>query len=188
MNIVAFDPGTHCLGIATFFLDDNLNINSIQATTFNSLRLLKQWNPDTYKILSEDVHERVHVLKLTISEYFKHKNPDICVIEKMFYSKGSHTAYGALYLSISMITSIVKYNNPYINICFYEPAFIKRSIGSIISSDKQLVTNALKKIPEITLFVDLESYDSHAQDAMAIGYTHILQLRKGFNKNVQIHI
>ena len=169
MTIVSIDPGTlHC-GVAVWKLDNKtLSIKNIKTFTIEI--------DNNY-----DLEDRLTLLKKRLTNLWENIDeiPLHLVHESAFMNRLRPQAYGPIYTTIYIIRksflSYYKINNKD-RIFAYPPKLVK---SFIIKGDanKNDILNGVKKTEELITFIDETKQSEHEIDAIAIGYTHIVNIR-----------
>ena len=170
-KLLAIDPGGHKCGISLFTF--NLKEKKILSITSFTINVEK---------LKNDTGFPEELLRSKFLAYYKLRNeilrllqsfkPDIIGYEAPFMNSLQPTAYGPL---ISMMTliydSVITYN---LGSQFYtiQPQQTKKAVGVAGKKTKEVVTTAVKKVPELmeALEVDIDTLDDNAVDSIAVGW------------------
>jgi len=170
MKLLGVDPGSTTIGVAIFDIDDyKLTINNITTLTLNYSKPLKP-------IFSNHITDKMFRLEQDIKTIVKEENIFWLAIEAGYISRAQPSAFGPL--SKSMITihrAFIEASNSY-NITEYSPSIMK-SVLQTKSNHKDDMLKAVKKIKELKPFIN-DNQTEHEIDAIAIGYTKLLDGRK----------
>jgi len=165
MKMVSVDPGTSTCGVAIWDIDDDFKIVSLRSLTIKV-------NTEIY--LDTRI-KKVHDFLLKI---YKEEEPVLLVHESGFIDRFRPQAYGPIYATIYMIrTSFRKYHDTTDDdfIFQYPPKMVK-ALMSTGEAGKLDMLKAVNDNKELKPFLtDTES--EHAIDAIAIGYTHLTNIR-----------
>ena len=164
MIMVSVDPGTiHC-GVVIWELDDiTLNIINTQNFTIEI---------DPNLILEE----RLWMLYDIFFNIFTETNTLHLAHESAFLNRFRPMAYGPIYTSINIIRkSFYDYSFNFKRAFAYPPKLVKATIvkGTANKNDMLLAVRTIKELQPFILGNETE----HEIDALAIGYTHLLNLR-----------
>jgi len=166
MTLVSIDPGTSTCGVAIWKLDDNLKIKQLSSFTIII-------NKDEY------LENRLNILYRQVYNVIKFNNPYHLIHETGFIDRFRPQAYGPIYAAIFLIRQAYRDVNQTLvdkGIFGYSPKYVKSVVSTGIAS-KDDMTLAVTNIKEINKFITgLES--EHAIDAIAIGYSHIRNIRE----------
>lgn len=165
MKMVSVDPGTSTCGVAIWDINDKFEIVSLNSLTIKV-------NTDIY------LDTRILTVYDLLLNIFKEEKPMVLVHESGFIDRFRPQAYGPIYATIFIIrNSFRKYmetvNDDYI---FQYPPKMVKALMSTGEAGKLDMLKAVKDNKELSPFLtDVES--EHAIDAIAIGYTHLTNLR-----------
>ena len=167
MIFISIDPGTSTLGVAVWDISflDNIKINDV--TTFTVLIDSKQY-----------IDRRVNQVYRTLIKLYEINQPTFIVHESGFMDRFRPMAYGPIYATIHNIRQAFRdYNKSfdYKDIYMYSPKYVKARIGKG-TADKDDMLTAVKGIKELNVFLN-DTESEHEIDALAIGYSHILNMR-----------
>lgn len=170
--MVCFDPGLNTTGVSVFDIDSRtMQVSGISAYTIYNDKLgdATGLDPD---LLTERTF-KLYKLCLGIQNAINYYQPNLVGCEAPFYNRLMPMAFVSLSEVVSMIRhTVLQYNY---NIPFYlvEPQKVKQGIGVAGKKGKQVVMEAISRVPEImsVLNVPLESLDEHAVDAIAVGWS-----------------
>ena len=164
MIMVSIDPGTiHC-GVVIWELDDNtLNIKNTENFTI-------EINPNLI------LEERLWALYDIFYNIFLETNVLHLAHESAFLNRFRPMAYGPIYTSINIIRkSFYDYSFNFNRIFAYPPKLVKATVAKGTANKNDMLL-AVKSINELQPFI-LDNESEHEIDALAIGYTHLLNLR-----------
>jgi len=169
MKFMSIDPGTANCGVVVWdiiFKDKKVIINDIYSFTI---------------VISRDVYveTRIKILYDTMVNIIKINKPIFLVHESGFLDRFRPMAFGPIYATILNIRQAFRdvyktLDDEYI--FMYSPKLVKSKVSSG-GADKFDMFEAVTKIKEIKPFL-LGSESEHVIDALAIGYTHILNIRE----------
>lgn len=176
-NILGIDPGTSTTGYSLLIVRmSDLSIAHARGWTIDAS---KRVNPEDYtselygsRFLKVAEHGRL------FRKYLKAYNPLIVVSESPFYNPKRPQAFAAL-LEIIMQLKTDLYNwDPWMQLFTIDPSTAKKNLHvSGISSDKELIMNAIKTNDELKQF-DYSHCDEHSADAISIAYCKLCQIRE----------
>lgn len=169
MIFISVDPGTSTCGVVIWnilFKNKKVIIKDINTFTITISR-------DIY------VEERIKIIYDTMVNIIKINNPIFLVHESGFLDRFRPMAFGPIYATILNIRQAFRdvYNTKNDEYLFmYPPKLVKAKVNTG-NANKFDMFNAVNSIKELKPF--LIGYESeHVIDALAIGYTHILNIRE----------
>jgi Holliday junction resolvasome RuvABC endonuclease subunit len=178
-KLIAIDPGTSNLGVAIFeFTPESLSIVSIEALTLvaDKLHILTD---SEYAVGSRAA--RLRALMACLEAMLFDAKPALLACEDAFFNPSRPNAFEALVECISGVKVIAQRYDYEMPVHLIRASVAKNAIGVAGGAGKEPVLAALLRIPEITdaCIPDVTTLSEHAHDAIAIGYTALLKLRKG---------
>jgi len=163
MRMISIDPGTVTCGVATWGIDSsNFKVKNISTFTIT----IDTHMPLEFRL--SKLYEVLHNLILDIK-------PHQYVHESAFMNRLRPQAYGPIFAAIMMIRKAYLDYNSNFGLFMYPPKSIK-SVVSTGDANKNDMLQAVSSIKELSIFLTGEE-DEHQIDAMAIGYTHLLNIR-----------
>ena len=178
-RICSIDPGVTCLGRTIIDYDCKLDkIISISPTTYKSDKMLPMIK-ELVESHSERI-EKIYALKNQLLNDFMFYEPNSVCCESPFYNRLMPNAFGALVEIIFAIrTSAIEYSK-HVPMVMYPPSIVKKAVLAGAVSDKDAVKKAVANCKEIqeSLLVDFNTLDEHSIDSIAVGYTHLCNLRR----------
>jgi len=168
-NIVGIDPGTNYAGYVTFTLDNDFNIVHIEPFLINLYDNIPSYHTGT-------VFDRLQYLDLIVRDRFYRDQPIQLAIEAGFINRFRPQAYGPIANAIYVIENAYRHVLGMSSIFEYPPKTVKATLITGNANKKDIYT-AVSNIPELSKYL-YPNISEHEVDAMAIGYTHILRLRK----------
>lgn len=170
VNVLAIDPGLNNTGIANIIFDYNLKtITSISAFTIKTEQLIKN------NYMCNYLDDRT-VKQLSLKEEFiKTLNiyrPDIVVSEAPFFYSSKPVAFKALVEVISLFKLIIAEVCPLLPFLQLEPLMVKKHVKSLNIHNKDSTKEALEVLG-IGNYINLNTLDEHAVDAVSIGYAFL---------------
>ena len=172
--MLSIDPGNSTTGVAMWEIDAYTGtIISVSAQTLHAVRLrdTSGLDPDLYPERTIKLYRMTSAMEMILSDV----RPSIVACEACFMHRAFPMAYGSLLTISNAYRDALIRHNP--NVPFYtvEPLLVKKMIGATSMKDKDAVTTAVSRVPEImsALRTDLSTLDEHAVDAIAIGYAHL---------------
>lgn len=176
---LAIDPGTKNTGIAIYMCDRYMKIHRIEAYTIKSDKLNDRYLEDIAISHSERI---ANILKIshTVLDYLREYQPTYICCESPFYNRLRPTAYGPLLELLFALRNVSIEFNPLVPFLTYEPLYVKKAISGKAHADKLMVSTSIHNNPEITdaLCNDIHTLSEHAMDAIAVGWTHLKQLKE----------
>lgn len=165
MIMVSVDPGTiHCGVVIWDINDKTLKINNTQNFTI-------EIDPNLL------LEERLWLLHDIFFNIFIETDSLHLAHESAFLNRFRPMAYGPIYASINIIRkSFYDYSCNYNRIFAYPPKMVKATLVKG-TANKNDMLEAVSKTKELQPFI-LGDESEHAIDALAIGYTHLLNIRK----------
>jgi len=165
MRLISIDPGTATCGVAIWDIDDNFNIMNLTSFTLNIDRNIY-------------LETRISMMRDYLFNIIKDVEPFQLIHESGFIDRFRPQAYGPIYAVIYNIREAFKFYFNYSDderIFMYPPKSVKARLTSG-TADKFSMLEAVSNIDELKPFITLAETE-HAIDAIAIGYTHILNIR-----------
>lgn len=168
MFILGVDPGTNYCGVAIFEIDDRtLAIKNIRPLTLDYTKSRVSHIPNI-------LIDRLSRLYNDIVDICKDYDLYWLAIEAGYISKLQPTAYGPLSKCIYTVESaFINVTNTF-NITEYSPSIMKAVMGTE-SNHKDDMLKAVSQNSELKPYI--KDQTEHAIDAMAIGYTKLLDMR-----------
>jgi Holliday junction resolvasome RuvABC endonuclease subunit len=169
MVIMGVDPGSNYCGVAIFDIDDyTLKIKNVQPFTINLTVGDKSHYENTVLERLSNLFKYIYDITIDYNVYW-------LAIEAGYMSRLQPTAFGPLSKTIITIENgFIKGSGSY-NITEFSPSIMK-SVLNTDSNHKDDMYKAVKKVKELSRYVDVNIRE-HAVDAMAIGYTKLLDIR-----------
>ena len=159
-NIVGIDPSTNYIGLANFFIDDDLNLVDIETTTIYTVNIEPPSNFNRQEFVN-------NYLFNFLTNYFLTYPVLGLAIESAFINKFRISSYGPLTRVIQTIK--LSYFNVYGNInriIEYAPLLVKKHIGKEFFTDKKGTQEAIKN-SYLNNFIK-KDITEHEYDAIAI--------------------
>lgn len=175
ITLMAIDPGLNNIGVAIYFISLNPNrINKIIAFTLKATKVVDSSGLDE-ELLSEQFIKRqkmTNAVKQIAEQYM----PDIFVSESPFFNHKTPGSFAILTEVISSCFDKVIEIDPNTVIATLEPKYVKKLFGIAKEIGKEVVKDAVSRFTIITdsLEGNLEALDEHSVDAIAIGYTYLV--------------
>ena len=170
-KLLAIDPGGHKCGISLFTFNlKEKKILSIDSFTINVEKLKNDTGfPEE---LLRNKFLAYYKLRNEILRLLQRFKPDIVGYEAPFMNSKQPSAYGPLVSMMTLIyDAVVTYN---LGSEFYtiQPQQTKKAVGVAGKKSKEVVTEAVMKIPELmeALTVDIKTLDDNAIDSIAVGW------------------
>lgn len=174
-KIMAVDPGLNRAGVAIFDINySNRQILAIDAFTLRNERLKDDTGLDE-ELYSERII-KLYKLKNTFYRILDEVRPANVISESAFYNPGMPMAHASLTETIRTIHAAVMEFNVNIQFNRVEPLLVKKTIGANMFKGKSPMKDAVMDKPELisVLRQNIETLDEHAIDAIAIGYTFLM--------------
>lgn len=179
VRVIAIDPGSFKCGFCICDIDfTNRKILRIEAET---IRVESLANDTGYpEELVSAATLRYYKLRNELVRRFDDIKPQYIVYEGPFMNRLQPSAYGPLVAMMTLIQDAVLHYNIAVPFVIFQPQVVKKSVSIAGKKGKEVVIEALRKIPEImdVLVTDIESLDDNGVDAIAVGYTF-------FKSNIQ---
>ena len=159
-NIVGIDPSTNYIGLANFFINDNLNLVDIETTTIYTVNIEPPSNFNRQEFVNNYIYN-------FLTNYFFTYPVLGLAIESAFINKFRISSYGPLTRVIQTIK--LSYFNVYGNInriVEYAPLLVKKHIGKEFFIDKKGTQEAIKN-SYLNKFIK-KDITEHEYDAIAI--------------------
>jgi Holliday junction resolvasome RuvABC endonuclease subunit len=168
-RILAIDPGTNALGVAVLDVDIDKAIVTVQHATTIDISKLSQNYPQLIMIHGERV-SKLHAVEMALFKMFRAWKPDEIVSEAPYLGRFPQ-AFSALVECLSSIRRAVMEYNRALPLPTIDPASVKKAVGvSGKSGDKDAITVAIQRQPDLLMNVNVNDLDEHARDAIAVGY------------------
>lgn len=183
-RLLAVDPGTVKMGVSMFEVDPiTRKIYSIRSQTLYPPQL-----PNTTALV-EDLHKetwvRLNKTRERFSALLREEQPHHVVYEAPFMNRLQPTAYGPLVALMTMVHWAVMDYNQSTPFKILPPLTVKKFIGVAGKKGKEVVVEAIRKIPNLMHALEqgecvLDELDDNAVDSIAVGYAAIsLDLLEG---------
>ena len=176
-KLLAIDPGTNQMGISIFDLD---------VKAFKILKI-KSWTvyPDrleNHTGMVEELHlnpflKRMKVCE-TIGKILVEERIHQVAYEAPFMNRRQPSAYGPLVALMTMVQlSVLRYGQD-IEFNIYPPLTVKKAVGVAGKKGKEIITQAIRGIPELMAALkegncELDDLDNNAVDSIAVGYAAV---------------
>jgi len=162
ITFFSLDPGTNFTGLSVWFLDNKFRLLDIETVTVTPLS-------SELKCKIEEITESVFRL---VEDY----QPVHFVYENPFFNRFRPTAFEPI-IRLTNLWYIKWYKLRGDKGLFkYPPKTIKAFISSG-DNKKGDMLEGVRKIKEITQFVDLDTVTEHVVDSLALGYLHLTNIR-----------
>jgi len=165
-KLISIDPGTSTIGVAIWDIDKDFKIQDL--SSFTIVIDTKIYTERRIKIVNEIVYDIIN----------RHR-PLQLVHESGFMDRFRPQAFGPIYATIFMIRQsfkdLYKYTDDH-GIFMYSPKNVKATVDTG-EADKFDMLRAVSTIVEIKPFLTGVETE-HAIDAIAIGYTHLKNIRE----------
>ena len=166
MRLLSIDPGTVTCGICIMDID----IPSFKVVNINTTTL--------YINNELDLETRLVTLYNYIRNLVIEIQPEQFAHEAGFINRFRPQAYGPIYAAIFMMRKAYRDVLPFNNMFSYPPKSVK-AVMSTGTAGKDDMLLAVTKNKELKRFIT--GYETeHEIDAIAIGYTHLLNIRNNF--------
>jgi Holliday junction resolvasome RuvABC endonuclease subunit len=162
VRLVSVDPGTVTCGVAIYDLDDKFNILSMVSFTI-------------YIDSNTDLDKRMWELYSIFTRLFKDTEPFQLAHESGFINRFRPQAFGPIYTTIYLIRQAFIDTIGTYGLFAYPPKMVK-SVISKGTADKNDMLSAVYDLEEVKPFLTGKETE-HEIDAIAIGFTHILNIR-----------
>lgn len=177
-NIVGIDPGSQTLGFSVLSFDVTTNeIIKTQAKTFTGgkLAFISEWEELTHG----ERQARISAHGKNLLELFNHYMPLQIACEAPFYNMKRPNAFQALLEVILEVKKSAHLYDPWRSVYLIDPPTVKKSVGASGGGDKEAVKKAIAaKKQELKLVQEIELYDEHSIDAIAVAYCRFQELKK----------
>jgi len=168
--LLGIDPGSNFVGLAWLEVDVYCNVVSIDHFTIDLA------NP-VYGVYPNTLNDRLRRLNGIIFDLCLDYNPFWLAIEAGFINRFRPAAYGPIAKSIFAIEDAFLSYLGMNKITEYPPSIVKRKIAQQGLANKDSMRDAIMSISEINRFINPTATE-HEIDAIAIGYTKILEIRE----------
>lgn len=171
-KVLAIDPGLNNIGVAVFDINAvDVSITKITALTLKEERVLQRVTLDD-DYVPERTIKRQRMVD-AVMRVVRSTDPVVFVSESPFFNRSKPGSFAVLTEVISDIFhEVLSYNNN-IRLLVVEPLLVKHTLGVAGQKGKEVVCEAMAKMPEIVTLLEtpLETLDEHAIDAIGVGYT-----------------
>ena len=162
MRLVSVDPGTVTIGVAVWDINDTLTIDRLTSFTV----YIPEFLP---------LNKRLDLIYHTFKDIFMDTEPFQLAHESGFINRFRPQAYGPIYTTIYLIKQAYTETIGDYGMFAYPPKMVK-AVVSKGTADKNDMLKAVNSIKELQPFITAKETE-HEIDAMAIGYTHLLNIR-----------
>lgn len=177
-NIIGIDPGSQTLGFSVLSFDVVTNeIVKTQAKTFTGSKLacVSEWEELTHG----ERQARISAHGKNLLELFNHYMPLQIACEAPFYNMKRPNAFQALLEVILEVKKSAMLYDPWRVVYLIDPPTVKKSVGASGGGDKDAVKKAIRlKTEELKLTQDLDEYDEHSIDSIAVAYCRFQEMKK----------
>lgn len=179
VRIMGVDPGTENLGLSLGVCDFNTPKYVIElGETFNISHLTHKTNAYLTEFQSRNISMCTSVYNI-VYQMVHDLQPDLVICESPYLNKRFPLSYMLLSLCSQAIQQAVKDYSIFIRFEFIDPASAKNGVGvKGNSSDKNDMRQAILSNPYIVSDINLNSFDEHTLDSIAIGYNGFLGILK----------
>lgn len=172
--LMSIDPGTSTLGFCLYKIHvETLEIVDIFAWTVDATRLA-YYRDDVAEIHGEKF-ARIIAHKKNLANVLSFYAPLIVVCETPFFNRLRPSAGGPLFELYATIEQTVFEWDHCKPLYGVDPRTVKKNVKAQGNKKPDMIA-AMVKIPELQC-ANLDLLDEHAIDAVAVGYTKILELR-----------
>lgn len=180
LRVLSIDPGTQNLGSAFSIADyTNKQFRVEYGYTFDVDNLVNKVNIDLKQSHSRNIamYQSVYWLTLNLCWNF---HPDWVLCESPYLNSKFPVSYALLTLCTQAVEHAVKDYSSAVLFDYIDPASVKRGVGvKGNSGDKELMKKAIMSHPSIVSNLDINYFDEHTIDAIAIGFNGFNDLLKG---------
>jgi Holliday junction resolvasome RuvABC endonuclease subunit len=171
IRIIGIDPGSTELGLC--ILDFDIRTMKILFVKPFTVYVDKLSQSETLIRTRGARFARLTALRATLFDVFTEHMPQIIVSEAPFYNPRMPGAFAPLVETMDVITRAVNDYDPVARLDTLAPSIVKKGVESAAgSNNKDLVRDALQKIPDLTLdAATVARLSTHATDATAVAYT-----------------
>lgn len=178
-NIVGIDPGTEHLGLSCItFNVVTLGIHQTAAQVFVGSKL---GISSQQSLVHSARFARIDAHRENLTSVLRALKPVAVVCESPFFNSMRPQAYGALVEIVNAIRYAVWEYDPQMPLDLLDPPRVKRSVGAAGNAKKDVMQQAVLGLSELNFQgpVPLTELDEHSIDAIAVGYSKLIGLRKG---------
>ena len=188
IKIVAVDPGNN-MGLS--FLEFNRESGRVKALDSHTI-LLDKYISNYYPELLDShgtLLARTFAVGKIIGKYCDAWVPDFLVHETAFSAHGrgrfgnSVESFAVLRENILAIKLAAMNHDVSLKIVPINPQTVKYAVAGKQSNDKDDISEALVKLPDLDIECETKFLDQHSWDSMAIGYTFVKKNIMGVPKN-----
>lgn len=165
--VCGIDPGQNT-GVSMLGFDNYFNIVDVNTYCLHLPTEVYQYS----KSMS-----RAWYLNTMLTEILNNYNPCAVGIELPFQHRFANAVI-QLSQYLSTIETSVYTHNPYLLNYRYPPKMVKKLIGATGNGDKNAVSKALTRIPELDLVIKNNILTEHEADATAIAYITLDDIKK----------
>lgn len=188
LRIVAVDPGNN-MGLSFLEFDrDTMRVKCVDSHTVVIDRHIEVYWSELLATHGT-LLARTYAIGKIVGKYCDGWTPDFLVHETAFSAHGrrgfgnSVESFASLRENILAIKLATMSANTSIRIIPINPQTVKYAVAGKQSNDKDDISNALRKLPDLDIECDTEFLDQHSWDSMAIGYTFVKKNILGVPKN-----
>jgi Holliday junction resolvasome RuvABC endonuclease subunit len=175
-SILSIDPGTSTLGFCVTKLKiETLEIVDVFAWTVDATRLA--FYKDEIIEIHGEKFARILSHKRNLEQVLRFYDPLFVVCETPFFNRLRPSAGGPLYELYATVEQTVYEWDKYKPLYGVDPKTVKKAVKALGNKKPDMLI-AMKKIAEIFEKAGLDLLDEHAIDAVAVGYTKVLELRE----------
>lgn len=175
LRIMGIDPGTENLGMSLGVCDFRVpSYNIIEGHTFNVKSLIHKSNEYLVNYQSRNIAMYRSVYELTYQLMHDYQ-PDLVICESPYMDKRFPQSYMLLSLCVQSVQQAVKDYSIFIHFETIDPASAKKGVGAKGNSgDKDQMREAVLNNSHIKSNLNLNDFDEHTIDSIAIGFNGYL--------------
>jgi Holliday junction resolvasome RuvABC endonuclease subunit len=173
INILTIDPGNN-IGVSIITVDvRDFSIVNIETRLYVLENLIPVMDDNFNKLLY-----KLSVIQDIVTDLYVAYNPIALGVETSFLN----TRFPKAVLQLSQYVAVIEHTmytlNTRIKMFRYMPRYIKRILGAGGSADKDDMMVTMSAIDELTNHINPYILSEHEVDAIAIGYTVLMEIRE----------
>lgn len=174
-NLIGIDPGSETIGVSIIEINTiSLDIVTVDAFTFQGSKLPMSI---VDQLTGGDRHAKLHAHTNNFNYVFNKYQPIAVCSESPFYNPRMPNAFGSLTEVLCSIRQGLYEYDQWQQLHLIDPSSVKKSIGAKGNADKDIMraTLATHDTLKPLLKRDINHYDEHSIDAIAVGYSFYLK-------------
>ena len=175
-RVVATDPGSNCMGVAT--IDFNCITKEIVATHAFTIKAKQSFINESFDELFGNRLSRIKSMTEVLGNHYCLMRPNFAVCESPFIGMSQPSAYGALMETVCSVRDALASYDAYMPLYMIDPPSAKIGVGAPGNAKKEQMTAAVSALSPILNYTGgvIEALDEHSIDAIAVGYSFLRRL------------